>query len=150
MNPDALLPGQIICIPKPWNSYRNSTYKIGFMYPTRWAKISSLHYEGVDGFFRISSMSSIQELEEACKEEAYHKLKPYGSQPEIVLTTAAGLKACLAIPSEDQPMEMKKQAAIIIQYPQEVEIDNQYHNHLIIWVDKEHMYDIKNSLIFLD
>jgi LysM repeat protein len=150
ISPDALLPGQIICIPKPWNKYSNENYKISFMYPTRWAKINNLHYEGVDGFFRISALKTDLKLEDICKAEAFHKLKPYGANPDIVPTMVAGYFACLVIPSTDQPMEMKNQAALIIQYTQELEINNQYYNHLVIWADKEHITDIENSLIILD
>lgn len=150
INPDALLPGQIICIPKPWNEYINNEYKISFLYPTRWAKINTLHYEGVDGFFHISTMNSGKSLEEICYTEAHHKLKPYGSRPEIILTTAAGLNAGLVLPSADQPMEMKKQGAIILQYNDELEVNNQKYNHLLIRVDKDHISDIKNSLFMID
>lgn len=150
INPDALLPGQKICLPMPWNKYSSEAYKVAFMYPTRWAKIDDLHYEGVDGFFRISTLSSDLELEELCKAEAYHKLKPYGANPDFVPTMVAGYYACIVVPSSDQPMEMKKQAALIIQYPQGLQINNQQHNHLIIWADKDHINDIENSLIILD
>jgi len=147
MNPDTLLPGQIICIPKPWSKYVNDVYKVSFLYPPRWARINALHYEGVDGFFRISSLNSDQDLEEICKAEAYHKLKPYGSRPEIVLTAIAGFKAGLVLPSMDQPMEMKKQAAVILQYPYAFKISHQLNSHLVLWIDKDHISDIRNSLI---
>jgi TolB protein len=120
------------------------------MYPTRWAKINDQHYEGVDGFFRISALKSDHKLEDICKEEAYHKLKPYGTNPEILPIMVAGYFACLVVPSSDQPMEMKNQTALIIQYPQELQINNQHYNHIIIWADKEHINDIENSLSMLD
>lgn len=149
INPDALLTGQIIYIPKPWSKYSNQEYKIGFMYPSRWAKINCLHFEGVDGFFRISTLESDKSLEDICKSEAFHKLKPYGSRPNIVMTTAAGLNACEVIPSADQPTEMKRQAALIIESPKGLIIKGQTQSHLVLWADLEHLYDIKNSLVII-
>lgn len=146
INPDALLPGQIIYTPKPWNKYINKSYNITFLYPTRWAKVNALCYEGVDGFFRISVIKSDKALEDICRAEAYHKLKPYGSNPTIVNTNAANCDACLVIPSQDQPMEMKKQAALVIKYPQDMEIDNKMYSHIIIWANLEQIYDIKNNI----
>lgn len=146
INPDALLPGQIIYIPKPYSKYISEECKIEFLYPSRWAKVNDLNYEGVNGFFRIAALKSDKALEEICKEEAFHKLKPYGTHPEIIPTAAAGLNACLVIPSMDQPMEMKKQAAMVIKYPKELKLNGENYNHMIIWADKEHIADLISSL----
>ncbi|MDF2531251.1 MAG: hypothetical protein K0Q65_832 [Clostridia bacterium] len=150
INPEALLPGQIINIPKPLNKYVNKTYKISLEYPPLWAKVNSLHYAGIDGFFRISVFKSDKTLADICKAEAYHRLNPYGSNPDIIITTAAELKAYLVIPSADQPKEMKKQAALILKYPKVVEVDNNTYSHLILWTDLAHLNDIKSSLTYED
>lgn len=147
---DTLLPGQVINIPKSWSKYINTTYNLSFMYPTLWAKVNSLHYAGIDGYFRISILKSEMPLEDICKIEAYHNLQPYGSDPEIVYGTTAGLDSYLIIPSADQPTDMKKQTALIVKYPKGLEIDNQTYSHLILWTDMEHLNDIKNSLIIED
>lgn len=144
---DNQLPGQFINIPKSWSKYINKLYKLSFMYPPQWAKIDNLHYAGIDGYFRISVFKTDETLTENCKIEAYHKLQPYGSNPDIITDTSSGLDFCLIVPSEDQPTDMKKQAALIIKYPNSIEIDNQFYSHLILWTDMEHLYDIKNSLI---
>jgi len=144
---DALLSGQIINIPKSWSKYINNTYNLSLMYPPLWAKINNLHYAGIDGYFRISVLKTDKTLEDICKTEAYHKLQPYGSNPDIVTENAAGLDVCLVVPSADQPTDMKKQAALIIKYPKSLEIDDQAYNHLILYTDMEHLNDIKNSLI---
>jgi hypothetical protein len=41
---------------------------------------------------------------------------------------------------------MKKQAAIIIKYPEGLVIDSQAFNLIILYTDMQHLNDIKNSL----
>lgn len=146
LNPDVLLPGQKIFIPHPWSKFTDSEYKLELIYPIRWAKVSDHHYEGMDGFFKLLFFYSEQGLQELCKEEAYHKLKPYGCHPSIIDTTAAGLAACMVIPSIDQPMEMKKQSALILEYPKTMKYKNTLYNHLMLWADYEHIEDIAKSI----
>jgi LysM repeat protein len=148
INPEALLPGQIIYIPKPMSRYVNKAYRISFLYPPLWAKVNSFHYAGIDGFFRVSVIKSDQSTADICKAEAYHNLNPYGANPDIIVATAADLKAYLVIPSTDQPMEMKKQTALIIKYPQVLEIGDHTYSHFILWTDLDHLNGIKDSLAF--
>lgn len=144
---NSLLQGQIINIPKSWSKYINNTYNLSLMYPSLWAKINNLHYAGIDGYFRISALRTDEPLENICKTEAYHKLQPYGSNPNIVSDSVAGLNVCLVVPSADQPSDMKNQAALIIKYPKSLEIDDPAYNHLILYTDMEHLHDIKNSIM---
>ena len=144
---DALIPGQIVDAPKSWNKYINNTYTFSLMYPPLWAKVNSLHYAGIDGYFRISELKTDKTLEDVCKSEAYHKLQPYGSNPAIVSDTASGLDVCLVLPSDDQPPDMKKQTALIIKCTKGLQIDNQLSRYIILYTNMEHLNDIKNSLI---
>lgn len=132
---------------KSLSKYINKAYKLSFKYPPLWGKINNLHYVGIDGFFRISIFKSDKDLEDICKAEAYHKLQPYGSNPDIAPDTAAGLDACLIIPSEDQPLDMKNQVALVLKYPKGLEVEREVYSHLILWTDIKHLHDIKNSLI---
>jgi LysM repeat protein len=141
INPDGLLPGQTICIPKLWSVYSNPDYGLSFMYPVRWARVNDLNYEGVDGFFRIAPLHSSDSIEEICRQEAIHKLKPYGSRPEITPTVIEGHPAGIILPSSDQRNEMKRQSAILLQLKREA-----YQTHLMIWCDLDHLHDIKDSL----
>lgn len=150
INPDALLIGQSICIPVISSTYSNEAYKVRFIYPYRWSKIDSERYAGIDGFFNISAISSNASLEEVCRSEAHHKLKPYGTHPSISSTTVAGHEACFIIPSTDQPMEMRGQSALIAKYVKPLEIEDTSYQYLIIWTDKNHLRDIANSLEFLN
>jgi TolB protein len=143
---DSLLPGPIINISKSWSKYINSTYNLSLMYPPLWTKIDDLHYAGIDGYFRISVLKTDMTMDDICKKEAHHKLQPYGSNPDIVSDTAAGLDVCLVMPSGDQPADMKKQAALIIKYPEGLVNSSQAFNIIILYTDLQHLNDIKNSL----
>ncbi|MDF2521577.1 MAG: hypothetical protein K0R84_2205 [Clostridia bacterium] len=147
INPESLLPGQWICIPKTWNTYHNALYKVEFKYPIRWAKVSDTFYEGLDGFFKLSAVNSNSALRDICREEAYHKLKPYGTHPAILDITAADLPACLIVPSPDQPMEMNGQSAMLLRYPSPIIINDKCYNHLIIWADAMHIKDLIAALV---
>lgn len=144
---DALSSGQIASIPKSWTKYINNTYSLSLMYPPLWTKMNDLHYAGIDGYFHISVLKTDKTLEDIYKIEAYHKLQPYGSSPEIVFDTVSGLNVCLILPSADQPTDMKKQAALIIKCSRILEIDNQDYNYIILCADIEHLNAIKNSLV---
>lgn len=150
INPDALLIGQSICIPMISSVYTDDRYKVKLLYPYRWSKIDSSRYEGIDGFFHAAAISSTAPIEEVCKGEAYHKLKPYGAHPVIIDTNVNGRKACFVMPSTDQPMEMHCQSALIAKYATPVEIEGIRCQYLIIRTDKNHLKDISDSLEFLE
>ena len=150
INPDALLIGQSICIPMISSTYSDDIYKIKLTYPYRWSKTDRTRYAGIDGFFHIAAISSDATLEEVCSSEAHYKLKPYGTQPIVSKTTVGGHEACFIIPSTDQPHEMRGQSALIASYAKPLEIDGTSYQFLVIWTDKNHLWDIANTLEFLD
>ena len=148
LNPDALLIGQIICLPKISSSYSNEAYRVRFRYPYLWSRFDSKRHEGIDGFFQISAISGDAAPEEICKKEAYHKLKPYGTHPTISRTEFCGRQAFFITPSSDQPKEMRGQSALIVEYSEPVEIEGNSCRYFILWTDKEHLHDIADTLEF--
>lgn len=150
VNPDALLTGLSICIPKLFNKYSNSEYGVNLMYPLRWIKTNNERYEGIDGFFKISALFSADDIEEICRQEARHRLKPYGAKPTITKAIVNGQLACYVFPSSDQPMEMHEQAALVVEYPKQVEIAGQECNYFILWADKSHIRSLASSLDFME
>ena len=150
LNPDALLIGQSICIPIVTSVYSNKYYRIKLLYPYRWVKTNSNRYEGIDGFFQVMPISSDASLEDVCRSEAYHRLQPYGTHPDITATITAGLEACLITPSTDQPTEMRAQSALIARYENPVEIGGVAYQYILIHTDKNHLPDIVKSLELLD
>ncbi|WP_419887251.1 LysM peptidoglycan-binding domain-containing protein [Neobacillus niacini] len=130
-------------------TYSNSVYKIRFQYPSHWQRVNDERYEGEDGFFQISAIASDQSIEMVCQNEAFHQLNPYGTKPRIQHTRIRNQPACLIFPSQDQPSEMKNQAALIVQYPNPVTIEGTEYNYFILWADQNHIIEISNSLTFL-
>jgi LysM repeat protein len=149
VNPDALLVGQSICLPMISASFANEAYRVRFRYPYLWSKFDNKRYEGIDGFFQISAIPNAASLEEIYRSEAYHKLKPYGTQPMISNIEFRGREACFIMPSHDQPKEMLGQSAFIALYDIPVEIEDKSYKYFIMWTDKDHMRDITDTLEFL-
>lgn len=148
INPDALLIGQNLCIPIISSTFTSEKYGITLTYPYRWSKIDNNRYAGIDGFLHVYAVSTDAALEEACAIEAHHKLKPYGSHPVISQTTISGHEACFIMPSDDQPMEMRSQSAIVAKYVNLIEIEGKSCQYLIIRTDKNHLKNIADSLEF--
>ncbi|MGJ9459080.1 LysM peptidoglycan-binding domain-containing protein [Oceanobacillus sp. CF4.6] len=129
-------------------TYLNQTYRISFRYPSHWERIDNERYEGPDGFFQVSAIAG-DSLEEVCQGEAYHPLMPYGSTPRITSSTIENEEACFIFPSADQPAEMNQQSALIVIYPDPIEIQGTTYNFLILWADKLHIREIASTLTFL-
>ena len=98
----------------PLNTFTSQKYQIRFSYPSNWQKVNEERYEGEDGFFQISALSSDENLDTVCRNEAFHPLLPYGSSPQIRHHSIQNQPACLIFPSADQLAEMRNQAALIV------------------------------------
>ena len=133
-------------------AYISEDYKISFKYPSSW-KLNPNYierYEGKDGFFQVGAINGENmSIDEVAKNDAFHKLQPYGSEPEIINRTIDGQEARLILPSADQPEEMKNQAGLIIKYPKAIKIDGSQYRYFILWADKTHIDQISNTLTFL-
>lgn len=129
-------------------TYSNSVYKVRFQYPSHWQQVNDERYEGEDGFFQISAIASDQSIEAVCQNEAFHQLNPYGTQPRIQHTRIGSQPACLIFPSQDQPAEMKNQAALIVRYPTPVLIEGTEYHYFILWADQNHIIEMSTTLTF--
>lgn len=112
-------------IPGGWKVFASSTYRMSLRYPPHWREGSDPdRYEGDDGFFSLSAESGggLLSIDELAREDAYHKLQPYGSRPQIEATRVQGQEARFIFPSADQFAEMRREAALVVRYPREVEI----------------------------
>ncbi|WP_199613647.1 LysM peptidoglycan-binding domain-containing protein [Paenibacillus alkalitolerans] len=134
----------------PKKTYTNPVYKVSFEYPAHWRRVTDERYEGPDGFFQISAISAGSDIQEVCRNEAFHPLRPYGSQPRISPAVIRGQEACYIFPSPDQPAEMRGQAALIVRYPRPVVIEGQTYNYFILWADQMHINEISATLTFLN
>jgi beta-lactamase regulating signal transducer with metallopeptidase domain len=133
-------------------AYISEDYKISFKYPSYWKlnPNSVERYEGEDGFFQVGAINGESlSIDEVTKNDAFHKLNPYGSDPKIVKRLVDGQEARLILPSADQPEKMKNQAGLIVKYPEAVKINGSLYHYLILWADKTHIDQISNTLTFL-
>lgn len=134
-----------------WQVYTNRDFQITLQYPAAWRQVSGYdeRYGGPDGFFQLSAMSGQGwTLYQVCDSHARHKLQPYGSQPQIERVEVQSQEACLILPSSDQTTDMQGQAALIVRYPQPVQIRGEVYHYFILWADGEHIRDIGDTLRF--
>lgn len=129
--------------------YSNSDFHIQFHYPSHWTKVEDERYVGPDGFFQISALASNEDIDTVCQNEAFHQLRPYGTAPRIVQTRIQNQEACFIFPSQEQPTEMRGQAALIVKYPTSVVIDETRYHYFILWADKNHINEIGRSVTFI-
>ncbi|WP_172369090.1 LysM peptidoglycan-binding domain-containing protein [Sporosarcina jiandibaonis] len=129
--------------------YTNEAFDVNFQYPADWEKVNDVRYVGDDGFFQISAIYGSENIDEICHDEAFQKLKPYGSTPKIIPSENQYIEACTILPSSDQPREMNEQAAYIVKYPEPIELDGNLYNYIILWADKNHIDAISSTLLFL-
>lgn len=131
------------------SEFTNETFDVNFQYPIGWKRVSDERYEGKDGFFQISALFGSEKLDEVCHAEAHQDNKPYGSNPTIEKNESSTLQSCLIMPSDDQPAEMKRQAAFIVKYPAPITIKEKTYNYFILWADKDHIKEISSTVMFL-
>ncbi|WP_332634834.1 LysM peptidoglycan-binding domain-containing protein [Halalkalibacter flavus] len=136
-------------IPSAKKTYVNDIYKIHLQYPADWRRVDDVRYEGPDGFFQVSALFSEEPIHQVCKNEAFHQLAPYGSDPRIFHTQIQNQDACFIYPSDDQPTEMRGQAALIVRYPMTIQIEGANYNYFVLWVDKGNIGEIGSTLGFL-
>ncbi|WP_217700244.1 hypothetical protein [Halobacillus hunanensis] len=131
-------------------TYTNEEYNVRFSYPSHWRRVNDVRYEGTDGFFQISAISSEGTIKEVCHAEAFHPLRPYGSMPFVYPAHMHNQQACFIFPSADQSPDMMGQSAFIIAYPKPVHIQGETYHYFILWADLQHMREIASSLVFLN
>ena len=133
-------------------AYISENYKISLRYPSYW-KLNPNYverYEGKDGFFQVGAIDGENmSIDEVAKNDAFHKLNPYGSHPKIINRKIDGQEARLILPSADQAEEMHNQAGLIVKYPDAVKIGDSAYHYIILWADEAHIEQIGNSLTFL-
>jgi len=139
-----------------WTTYTNSAFAISLEYPADWQPIDGygspefgeIRYGGVNGFFHVNAMDT-ETIDIAAASEAGHILQPYGANPTIESLQIQGQEARLILPSEDQPNGMQYQAALIVRYPQPVNITGTPCRFFILWADQSHIRVIAQTIRFI-
>ncbi|MFD2169806.1 peptidase M56 [Tumebacillus lipolyticus] len=134
---------------RKWKRYVSSQYGVAFEHPPNWIEIEKDRYQGRDGFFELSAAAGAGGLEDVCRQEAYHRFQPYGTDPTIKFLKYDARDACYIFPSEDQPKEMKAQAAFYVEYPVPLHLHGETYRYLVFWSDEGHIRNIVRKLKFL-
>jgi hypothetical protein len=132
--------------------YKSKEYNISLSYNKDWKQNEEYmnRFEGQDGFFQISAFNGeLWEIDEVANHIAAHKLKPYGSNPQISQLSIHGQEARLIMPSGDQPEGFAKQAELIIKYPKSVRIDGNSYSYFILYADKNNIEKIASTIKFI-
>lgn len=138
-----------------WSEYVNPVFAISLQYPGDWQPVpgygapdlGDIRFAAINGFFHVSAMDA-GTIDIAASREAGHKLQPYGSRPTIENLVILGQEARLILPSADQPAGMSHQSALIVRYPQSVNILGSPYRYFVLWADQAHIRTIAQTLRF--
>ncbi|MEJ8547677.1 hypothetical protein [Brevibacillus borstelensis] len=139
-------------LPNPfWTDYESDAYQVSFEYPSHWKanKAYENRFQAEDGFVQISAgLTGQWTIQDAAAHEASHKLKPFGSRPEIRYRQADGQEAALILPSEDQDKSEKGLALLLVRYPAPVSIRGESYLFLYLLADRDHIESIADTVQF--
>ena len=137
-----------------WQVYSNSHFAITLKHPANWQPVPGYSdpeagekYAGADGFFMLNAMDG-ESIDSVTAAEAYHKLQPYGSQPTIESLQIQGQEARLILPSADA--SMWDQSALIVRYPQRVNVAGHPCSFFVLYADQNHVRAIGETLRFTE
>jgi hypothetical protein len=133
-----------------WITYSNPSYAISLQYPSDWQPVpgyDDTRFAAINGFFHVNAMDA-DTIDDVAASEAGHVLQPYGSQPIIENLQVQGREARLIMPSADQPASMNHQAALIVRYPQPVNVSGSTCRYFVLWADYPHIRTIAQTLQF--
>jgi TolB protein len=138
-----------------WTSFSNQAFAISLQYPADWQpipdydspKTGETRFAAINGFFQVAAMDAAS-IDDAAAAEAGHRLQPYGPQPTIETLEIQGQEARLILPSVDQPTGMQYQAALIVRYPNPVNIFGTPCHFFVLWADASHIRTIAQTINF--
>lgn len=138
-----------------WTTYSNPVFAVSLEYPADWQPIpgygspetGEVKFGGINGFFHIAAIDT-DSIDMAASSEANHKLQPYGTQPTIETLQVQGQEARLILPSNDQPAGVQYQAALIVRYPQPVNVLGTPCRFFVLWADWPHIRTFAQTIQF--
>lgn len=142
-------PGTRLCVRIHRNRYTNPQCHLSFCYPSNWIQKTENRYEGNDGFFQIVVMDGkSMNFDDVVHHEAYKVTRPYGTHPMMCKISIQGHEAAKIYPSQDQPMEMHEQAAIVIHCLRPFQIEGQSFFYIVILTRRSFVDEIAQSIEF--
>lgn len=148
INPYMLFVGQVICVPRMWDTYSNDEFNVSFMYPSTWINTGKDKFEGDNGFFQLAAIGTKRPIDNVCKHEAFNRKRDYGSNPKFIKLDIENQDSYLIYPSCDQGKDMDNISALIVSYPKSIKLDNKIYNYLILWCNKGYIRQLGNTLRF--
>jgi TolB protein len=108
---------------------------------------------GPDGYVKLSAMAGSPTVEDACRADAFHRMRPYGPNPRVERVTIDGQPGCRIVPTIPDAASARIPAGLILQYPKPVWIEPRYvhtrpYPYLVVWTDPPHLPMIERSLRF--
>ena len=147
-------------------TYISSPLQVTFKYPATWRIDPG--YSGIPGierysdgngpFFQLDAAGSfdakypgvIKSIDTVVRDLAYHKLKPYGSKPVIEKATINGGLARFIVPSSDQMVDMRNQAALIVVYPEAIMLGTTSYRYFVLYADSDNIRQIGDTIQFMN
>jgi TolB protein len=133
------------------NVYVSSDYKVRFEYPHGWQPVEGTEghrIQGDDGFLEVGAAGDDISISSLTGPAGPTAVLPYGSNPTVEDVEAGGERGGLVMPSQDQGSAMQNQAALVVSYPEPIELNGNMYSYFILWADKEHIRDMADTLEF--
>jgi hypothetical protein len=138
-----------------WTTYSSLLFAISLEYPADWQPVPGYgspesgptKFAGVNGFVTVVGAmgGGGASIDAIAVQEAGHVLRPYGSQPTIESLQVQGQEARLILPSADISVN---QAALIVRYPQPVNVGGHTYEFFMLAADAGHIRTIAQTLRF--
>jgi hypothetical protein len=134
-------------------AYDSTRFEVSLEVPRHWQPVpgSESRHEGPDGFFVLDAIGVVgtngpgATLDDVVVQQIGHKLRPFGSQPNVEVLTVQNQEARLILPSDDA--SMGDQAALIAVYPRPVQL-GQLCQYFVLYADVAHIRDLVRTLTF--
>ncbi len=147
------LPTSTAYVPSPtpegWKLYTSTRLGITLYYPDTWTPLpaDSLNqtslvdaYKGVDGFFELDTASDPNVIDKFCELQAHTHPEYFGSGMSITRKQVANLPACLIVPADSSPSQVRAQ--LVLQSPW----SDPAYNYISLSTDPDHFLQIVNSV----
>jgi len=133
-------------------------YKVSVQIPITWIEDPNslfnnefTRYQDENGFISFDVAGTGEEsIDEITSQLAGATSKPFGNEPAITSATIDGQSARFILPSVDQAKDKHDEAVLIVTYPTQVVIDLKSYNFLVLYADKDFLYEIGQRLRIKD
>lgn len=138
--------------------YLNPDFGISLEYPSSWKPVVGkkefnkrpLYLGGDDGFFGIDAigadLTGKVSIDDVVKALISDKSNPYGTSPSVTKPNTGKIETRLIAPSDNQSLEKKSEATLVVRYPEPLKIGNNTVMFFMLYADKAHLGDIAASL----